>query len=146
MNDCIFGIKCNGVSIQVSPISIDDDQSKFDYICNVSLKDSWNGNGTYDVSIINKDYVQGMPIGKWRITKAWISYNWGDSFARLKMEDEYGNETCDITADNQSGSARGFHVPSLQELSSLKHRKSLEIIQMQRYVLQLSSYTNLRKT
>lgn len=113
MNDCIFGIKCNGVSIQVSPISIDDDQSKFDYICNVSLKDSWNGNGTYDVSIINKDYVQGMPIGKWRITKAWISYNWGDSFARLKMEDEYGNETCDITADNQSGSARGFHVPSL---------------------------------
>lgn len=113
MSDCIFGIKCNGVSMEVSQISIDDDQSRFDYICNVSLKDSWNGNGTYDVSIINKDYVQGMPIGKWRIKKAWISYNWGDSFAKLKMEDENGNETCDITADNQSGSARGFHVPSL---------------------------------
>ena len=113
MSDCIFGIKCNGVSIQVSPISIDADQSVFDYICNVSLKDSWNGNGTYDVSIINKEYVQGMPIGKWRITKAWISYNWGDSFAKLIMEDEDGNETCDIIADNQSGSARGFHVPSL---------------------------------
>lgn len=61
MSECIFGIKCNGVSIDVSQISIDDDQSGFDNICYVSLKDSWNGNGTYDVSIINKDYIQGMP-------------------------------------------------------------------------------------
>ena len=113
MSDCIFGIKCNGVSMEVSQISIEEDQSVFDYICNVSLKDSWNGNGTYDVSIINKDYIQGMPIGKWRITKAWITYDWGASFARLKMEDEDGNETCDITADCQKGTASGFHVPSL---------------------------------
>ena len=113
MSDCIFGIKCNGVSIQVSPISIEDDQSVYDYICNVSLKDSWNGNGTYDVSIINKDYVQGMPIGKWRITKAWITYNWGDSSAKLMMEDEEGNETCDIIASTDRGSAGGFYVPSL---------------------------------
>lgn len=113
MSDCIFGIKCNGVSISVSQISIDEDQSKFDYICNVSLKDSYNGNGTYDVSIINKDFIQGMPVGKWRIKEAWISYNWGNSYARLIMEDEDGNETCDITADDQKGSTSGFHVPSL---------------------------------
>lgn len=113
MDECIFGIKCNGVSIRVSQISIDEDQSMYDYICNVSLKDSNNGNGTYDVSIINKDYIQGMPVGKWRITKAWISYDWGNSYARLIMEDEDGNETNDITADDQKGSCSGFHVPSL---------------------------------
>ena len=113
MSDCIFGIRCNGVSISVSQISIDDDQSKYDYICNVSLKDSYNGNGTYDVSIVDKDFVSGMPVGKWRIKEAWISYNWGDSKAKLIMEDEDGNETIEITADDQKGSASGFHVPSL---------------------------------
>lgn len=113
MDECILGIKCNGVSISISQITIDKDQSIFDYICNVSLKNSWNGNGTYDVSIINKDYIQGMPIGKWYIKKAWITFNWGDSKAWLIMEDEEGNETCEVVADEQRGSAGGFHVPSL---------------------------------
>ena len=69
MVECIFGIKCNGVSIQVNKISIDTDQSEYDYICNVSLRRSSNGNDTYDVSIINKDYIQGVPVGKWQIIK-----------------------------------------------------------------------------
>ena len=69
MVECIFGIKCNGVSIQVNKISIDTDQSEYDYICNVSLRSSSNGNDTYDVSIINKDYIQGVPVGKWQIIK-----------------------------------------------------------------------------
>ena len=113
MDECIFGIKCNGVSISVNKISIDSDQSAYDYICNVSLKDSYNGNGTYDVSIINKDYIQGMPVGKWRIKEAWITYDWGSSYARLIMEDEDGNETNTIDADDQKGSTSGFHLPSL---------------------------------
>lgn len=113
MDECIFGIRCNGVSISVNKISIDSDQSAYDYICNVSLKDSYNGNGTYDVSIINKDYIQGMPVGKWRIKKAWISYDWGSSYAKLIMEDEDGNETKTIYADDQKGSTSGFHLPSL---------------------------------
>ena len=113
MDECIFGIKCNGVSINVTQISIDSDQSVYDYICNVSLKDSYNGNGTYDVSIIDKDYIQGMPVGKWRIKEAWISYDWGSSYSKLIMEDENGNETDTIYADDQKGSASGFHLPSL---------------------------------
>jgi len=113
MDECNFGIKCNGVSISVSQISIDSDQSEYDYICNVSLKESYNGNGTYDVSIINKDYIQGMPVGKWRIKEAWISYDWGSSYSKLIMEDEDGNETNTIYADDQKGSASGFHLPSL---------------------------------
>lgn len=113
MDECFFGIKCNGVSINVTQISIDSDQSLYDYICNVSLKESCNGNGTYDVSIINKDYIQGMPVGKWRIKEAWITYNWGSSYSKLIMEDEDGNETRTIYADDQKGSTSGFHLPSL---------------------------------
>ena len=113
MSDCIFGIKCNGVSIAVSQITINDDQTRFDYICNVSLMSSNNGNGTYDISIVNKDNIQGMPVGKWRIKKAWINYNWGDSSSLLIMEDEDGNETTEIVADKQKGSMSGFSTLSL---------------------------------
>ena len=115
MDECIFGIKCNGVSINVTQISIDSDQSSYDYICNVSLRNSWNENGSYEISIINKDYIQGMPVGKWRIKKTWISYTWGNSYSYLVMEDEEGNETCDIIADTQDGSksSKGFSIVSL---------------------------------
>ncbi len=113
MSDYIFGIKCNGVSIAVSQITINDDQTRFDYICNVSLMNSNNGNGTYDVSILNKDRIQGMPVGKWRIKKAWINFNWGDSSSLFIMEDEDGKETIEIVADKQKGSMSGFNTPSL---------------------------------
>lgn len=113
MDDYIFGIRCNGVSIEVSLISVDEDQSKFDYICNVFLKHSCNGNGTYDISIVNKDNIPGMAVGKWRIKKAWISFNWGDSMSRLIMEDPDGSETSELVADSQKGSASRFDVPTL---------------------------------
>lgn len=114
MDDYIFGIRCNGVSIEVSLISVDEDQSKFDYICNVFLKHSCNGNGTYDISIVNKDNIPGMAVGKWRIKKAWIRFNWGCSESKLIMEDSDGSETCELVADRQKGSASGFfNVPSL---------------------------------
>ena len=54
-----------------------------------------------------------MPVGKWRIVRTWISYDWGDSFAKLIMEDEESNETSEIIADNQKGSVSGFNIPSL---------------------------------
>lgn len=111
----IFGIKCNGVSITVSKIQIEDDQSKYDYICNVLLRDFWNGNGTYNVSILNKDRIPGMPVGKWRIKTSKIDFDWGNSKATLIMEDENGVETSDITAGVQKGSASGFDVSSLTE-------------------------------
>jgi len=113
MEDYIFGIKCKGVSIMVSEISIDDDQSNFDFICNASVASSYNGNGSYDVSIINKNYVKGMNVGEWRIIKAGIDYDWGDSYAYFCMEDNGGNRTDEIIASTQRGSASGFSVPSL---------------------------------
>lgn len=31
----ILGVKMNGISFEFEELSIDDDQQKFDYICNV---------------------------------------------------------------------------------------------------------------
>ena len=115
MANNIFVIKCNGVSICVSPISIDEDQTKFDYICNVLLENTSNGNGTYDVSIINEDYIQGMPVGKWKIKRARISYDWYRTWTYLTMEDENGIETKEIITDFQSGSVRGLNIESLTQ-------------------------------
>ena len=105
MSDYILGIRCNGVSMKIDTLTIESDQAGYDYICNVNLSHSWNGNGTYDVSIVNKDYVQGMPIGKWRIIKAWIEYNWVTSWAYLKMIDDNGNETDAIMASSEKRAA-----------------------------------------
>lgn len=77
MADCILGIKCNGVSMKIDSLEIDANQAAYDYICNVMLAVESNGNGRYDISIVDKDFIQGFSIGEWRITKAWIIFNWG---------------------------------------------------------------------
>lgn len=115
MNDCILGIKCKGVSMKIDTLDIDSDQEGYDYICNVTLNNDVNGNGTYDVSIVGENYIQGMPIGNWRITKARIGYNWGDSFARFVMTDEVGTETTEIVASEQKGSMSGFSTQILAQ-------------------------------
>ncbi len=66
MADCILGIKCNGVSIDILTLRIDSNQAPYDYICNVSLSRDCNGNGTYDISIIDKDFTKGFNIGNHR--------------------------------------------------------------------------------
>ena len=99
----ILGIKCNGMSMQIDTLEFDSDQTDYDYICNVTLQSSNNGNGMYDISILNKNFVQGFPIGKWRITKACLSYDWGNSYAYFIMTDEVGKETKKITASKQKG-------------------------------------------
>lgn len=128
INECIMGIRCNGASMKIDDLSIDDDQLKYDYICTASLIEIPQGNGRYRISIVNKKRVQGMRVGKWKITQAWIVYNWGDSKAWLRMTDKFGNETEDILACEQrgTGSREGFHVRGLvrsifvkaQEISS----------------------------
>ena len=109
----ILGIKCNGMSMQIDTLEFDSVQTDYDYICNVTLRSSNNGNGMYDISILNKNFVQGFPIGKWRITKACLSYDWGNSYAYLIMTDEVGKETKKITASKQKGFVSGFDVDLL---------------------------------
>lgn len=108
MAECILGIKCNGVSIKIDTLTIESDQTPYDYICNVTLVNEHNGNGKYDVLIVDKDLVQGFPIGKWRIVKAWINYNWGSSEAKFIMSDKDGCYTNEITASKHKGCVSGF--------------------------------------
>lgn len=108
MSDCILGIKCNGVSMKIDTLEIDADQTAYDYICNVMLAVESNGNGRYDISIVDKDFVQGFPLGEWRIIKAWIIFNWGFAEARFVMSDKNGYITHEIVASRQKGSISGF--------------------------------------
>ena len=115
LNEYIMGIKCNGASMTIVDLSIDDDQSEYDYICTASHRVIPHGNGKYAISIVNKKHEQRMLVGKWNLTRAWITYDWGDSTAWIKMSDENGDETKDILASKQRGvaSSAGFSVKSL---------------------------------
>lgn len=66
-NNRIYGIKTNGTSIELTPLSIEEDQTSFEYICNVSLCDNTNGNGHYSISILNHHFEKGLPIGDWKL-------------------------------------------------------------------------------
>ncbi|MBD5205386.1 MAG: hypothetical protein HDS71_06280 [Bacteroidales bacterium] len=109
----IFGIKVNGSSQQITKISISDDQSVYDYICNIALESQWNGNGRFRVAIVNSERIEGLPIGNWVLISGRIGYDWGGSSATFKMQDENGVITERITADTGKGSASGFSVESL---------------------------------
>lgn len=113
MSDCILGIKCNGVSMKIDTLEIDANQAAYDYICNVMLAVESNGNGRYDISIVDKDFIQGFSIGEWRITKAWIIFNWGFAEAKYIMSDKDGNLTHEIVASRQKGSISGFSTITL---------------------------------
>lgn len=124
MADCILGIKCNGVSMDILTLRIDSDQTPYDYICNVSQSGDCNGNGTYDISIIDKNFSKGFNIGGWRITKAWISYDWGNSEAKFVMVDKNGDETYEIIASSEGGSRSsiGYDTDSLARSIFIKAR------------------------
>lgn len=109
----IFGIRVNGNSQQISKLSISDNQSNFDYICNVAIENQWNGNGHFRLSIVNSERIEGLPIGKWTLLKGRIGYDWGGSSASFIMEDENGELTERIFAGSGKGSASGFSVESL---------------------------------
>lgn len=116
MKNYIYGIKSEGVSIEVTRLSINDDQSSFDYICNVLLSYERDGNGEYDVSITNKDFVKGMSIGNWRIIEAEISYDWGSSYGKIRMVDKDGNKTDLINVVQRVGSKnKDFSIPIIIE-------------------------------
>ncbi len=109
----IFGIRVNGASQLITKLSISDNQSDYDYICNVAIENQWNGNGRFGLSIVNSDRIEGMPIGRWTLLNGRIGYDWGGSSASFIMEDENGNLTNRISAGTGKGSASGFSVETL---------------------------------
>lgn len=113
LQQLIFGIKVNGVSFKIDTLNIESDQTIYNYICNVILVDSFNGNGSYDVTIVNNNLIPGCPIGKWKILSASIKFDWGTSYAWFILVDEKGQETRRILTSSQRGSNYGFSVEYL---------------------------------
>lgn len=111
----IYGIKINGTSIELISLSIEDDQTSFEYICNVSLCENTNGNGRYSISILNKHFEKGLPIGNWKLVEGRIGYDWGGSTATFIMQDSLGNRTTRCFGMSGRGSARGFDVDTLTQ-------------------------------
>ena len=99
--------------MKIDTLEIDADQTAYDYICNVMLAVESNGNGRYDISILDKDFIPGFSIGEWRITKAWIIFNWGFAEAKYVMSDKDGYYTHEIVASRQKGSFSGFSTSTL---------------------------------
>ncbi|QCD42399.1 hypothetical protein [Duncaniella dubosii] len=122
----IFGIKINGCSQLITKLPISQDQSNYDYICNVALASQWNGNGKFRVSILNKDLVEGLPIGTWTLLEAQITYDWGGSSASFRMQDGDGDITDRIVASSGKGSASGFSVESLARSIFSKAKEVVE--------------------
>lgn len=113
MDQYIFGIKVNGCSQHIKKLSISESQTGYDYICNVLLENDRNGNGNYHISIVNKDMIEGLPIGNWTLLNGEIIYDWGKSIASFFMLDKNGYQTNQIFAGSLRGSAGGFSVETL---------------------------------
>ena len=125
----IFGIKKFGESLVFSPISNNSDLYSSEYICQVSLKVSSNGNYNYDVSIVNNLDEQGVPIGKWKIIKGEIDIWWGISISTFIMEDENGRETTAITACRENAGSRTSESVSRDFLTRAIFTKAKEIVE-----------------
>lgn len=110
---CVLGIIVNGVSHKIDTLDIESDQSTYDYICNVTSSGDNNGNGEFNISIVDKNLIKGIPVGNWILVEGGIIYNWGASDAYFFMLDEQGNKTKRIYSSSSSGSATGFSIEVL---------------------------------
>lgn len=109
----IFGIKVNGCSQYITKLSISENQSVYDYICNVTLGSHKNGNGRFRVSFVNSERNEGLPIGEWILLRGEIRYDWGSASAYFTMQDKLREQTKEIKASSDKGSASGFSVEAL---------------------------------
>lgn len=110
---CILGVKINGTTFILTTLNEGDDQSSYDYIVNTSNSSFHNGNGTFSISILNKDFEKGLPINNWILQEGRIGFNWGSSSAYFTLVDKLGEKTKEIFANSGSGSAAGFSIENL---------------------------------
>lgn len=105
----ILGVKMNGISFEFEELSIDDDQQKYNYICDITNIDT-NGNGIYSITILDKAYKHGVIFNGWELKGGKITYDWGGSNAYFVLQDSLGHKANDIYALGQKGSMGGFDV------------------------------------
>ena len=124
--ECILGIKLNGTSFKIDLLDIKDDQTAYDYICNVNPSSHVNGNGSFSISIANHDFIKGMPLGLWTLLEGCIIYDWGESISYFYLLDKDGMKTNRIKATCARGSASGFKIEGLTRAIFTKARDIIE--------------------
>lgn len=122
----IFGIKVNGCSQQITKLSISQSQSEYDYICNVCLASQDHGRGEFRMSILNKDMIEGMHIGKWTLLYAQITYDWACSDATFVMLDEKGEQAEHVLYSHENVSASSFSIEAFVRSIFSKAREIVE--------------------
>ena len=124
--ECILGIKLNGTSFKIDLLDIEDNQTAYDYICNVNPSSHINGNGSFSISITNHDFIKGMPLGLWTLLEGCITYDWGESNSYFYLLDKDGVKTNRIRATGGRGAARGFDIESLTRAIFTEARDIIE--------------------
>ena len=109
----ILGVKVNGTTFILTTLNEGDDQSSYDYIVNTSNSSYNNGNGSFSITILNKDFEKGLPINNWTLLEGTITFNWGDSDCYFVLIDENGERTKNIFACSGRGSSAGFNIENL---------------------------------
>lgn len=99
--------------MKIDTLDFDSNQSPYDYICNVNLLENDKGNGTFQISITDHNYVAGCPIGTWKLLSGHITFNWGNSEAFFILQDPSGHQTRNIRSSVSKGTASGFNVEQL---------------------------------
>ena len=124
--ECILGIKLNGTSFKIDLLDIKDDQTAYDYICNVNPSSHVNGNGSFSISITHHDFIKGMPLGLRTLLEGCIIYDWGESISYFYLLDKDGMKTNRIIASCARGSASGFKIEGLTRAIFTKARDIIE--------------------
>lgn len=124
--ECILGIKLNGTSFKIDLLDIENDQTAYDYICNVNPSSYVNGNGSFSISITNHNFIKGMPLGLWTLLEGCIVYDWGESISYFYLLDKNGMKTNKIKATCARGSASGFKIEGLTRAIFSKARDIIE--------------------
>lgn len=124
--DYNFGVIIDGSSFRLENLQPLSNRNKYNYFCNVSRVCYFNGNGSYDITITDKDFNRGCPVGKWKIVSGKIHYCWVSISSRFVLMDEYGRETCEIMAYKQN--TPQYQGYDIEALTRAIFSKAVEII------------------
>lgn len=111
--DYIFGVTKNNLSFAIKSLEITDAQTPYDYICNVSSTSYNRGNGSWSISIVNKNFESGIKIHDWDLEDGYIWFDWGESKVSVTLRDSSGEIIRDLITVINKGATRGFQVESL---------------------------------
>lgn len=106
-----YGIKIKGHVYQIDKMTIDDEQSQYNYVCTLLGGPDPYGNGGYEVKFYDSE-DQGLHNNGWTITKAHIGYSWNNSMVRIALRDSLGHLTDDrnypVAVSMRGGSDKGL--------------------------------------